>query len=262
MTDVDGILFDLEGVLWTADTPLPGAVETLNALQAAKIPFQILSNMTLKPRRAVLNRFREFGLSLDVERMMTPPAAAARWLKQNGNPPVSAFVAPPTRVELEGLNLLPDDVERGAEYVVLADLGDDWNASNVNRALRLLLNGAQLITCGMGRYWMAQDGLRVDGGAYAQALAYASGQTPLVIGKPSADYFHIAADFLGVKRERVLMVGDDILNDIQGGQRAGLKTLLVQTGKFRAQDLERGVSPDWVKPDVRHVLGLVGLPLP
>ena len=257
---LDGVLFDLDGVLVTGGSPLPGALETLQTLLTAGVPFSVLSNMTLWPRKLMLDRFRRHGINLALDRMLTPPAAATRWLAQQGNPPVAAFVAEPTRIELEGLQLLPEETERGAAFVLVGDLGDGWTPQIMNRALRLLLNGPRLIALGMGRYWMAPDGIRLDVGAFVTALAYASGQTPIVIGKPSADFFKMALDGLGVPIERVAMVGDDILNDIDAAHRVGLKGVLVQTGKFRPDDLFRGVTPEWTVPDVSHVLSLLGLP--
>ena len=38
------------------------------------------------------------------------------------------------------------------------------------------------------------------------------------------------------------MVGDDIVTDIGGAQAAGLRTILVRTGKFRPEDLESAVQ--------------------
>lgn len=255
----DAVLFDLDGVLVTGGHPLLGAVETLKALLAAGVPFMILSNMTLLPRKTMLDRFRRQGLDLGLDKMMTPPAAARLWLRRQGNPKVAAFVAEPTRVELEGLDLLPDSDESGAEFVVVGDLGEAWTHQALNRALRLLMNGSRLIGLGMGRYWMAPDGIRLDVGAFVTALSYASGQEPIVIGKPSADFFEAAIESLGVPVERTAMVGDDILNDVGAGQRVGLKGVLVRTGKFRPEDLSRGVTPEWVLPDVSHVLPLLDL---
>jgi phospholysine phosphohistidine inorganic pyrophosphate phosphatase len=255
----EGVLFDLDGVLVTGGSPLPGALETLQTILAARVPFMILSNMTLWPRKMMLDRFRRHGVDLALDRMLTPPAAAARWLTRQGNPPVAAFVAQPTRVELEGLQLLPEEAEREAEFVLVGDLGDAWTPQVMNRALRLLMNGPQLIGLGMGRYWMAPDGVRLDVGAFVTALAYASGQTPIVIGKPSADFFKMALDALGAPADRVAMVGDDILNDIDAAHRVGLKGVLVRTGKFRPADLNRGVTPDWTVPSVSHVLSLLDL---
>lgn len=254
----DGLLFDLEGVLVTGGSPLPGAVGTLNRLVSEGIPFQILSNMTLQPRIAVLDRFRSWGLDLALDKILTPPAAAARWLIDNGNPATVLFVNPPALVEFAGVDVLPEEAAE-AEWIVIGDMSDAWDSSRLNRALRLLLRGARPIALGMGRYWNAPDGLRLDVGAFATALAFASGQEPLVIGKPAPAYFRMALDLLAVPAGRVAMVGDDILNDVQGAQQAGLRAILVRTGKFRPNDLERGVVPEWVVPDVRGVLPLLGL---
>lgn len=256
--DFDAVFFDLDGVLVTGGKPLPGALGTLHAMLDAHIPFLILSNMTLWPRVMMLDRFRTLGLDLTLDRMLTPPAAAARWLRQKNDPPTIILVAPPTRVEFEGLNLLPSDAERGAEYVVLGDLGELWTPQIMDRALGLLLGGAQLVALGMGRYWMSPEGLKLDVGAYASALAYATGQTPIVMGKPSREFFQMALNTLNVAAERVLMVGDDVQSDVGAAQQVGMKAVLVQTGKFRPSDLERGITPDWTLPDVSHVLALLG----
>ena len=44
----------------------------------------------------------------------------------------------------------------------------------------------------------------------------------------------------------VWMIGDDIHADIGGAQQAGLKGVLVRTGKFREADLDGAVRPDQV----------------
>lgn len=40
------------------------------------------------------------------------------------------------------------------------------------------------------------------------------------------------------------MVGDDIVGDVGGAQRAGIAGVLVRTGKFRPGDLEGEIKPD------------------
>ncbi len=254
---IRGFLFDLDGVLVTGGQALPGAIATLQRLCDTGVPFLILTNMTLWPRSAVFDRFRQHGLDLPLDCMLTPPVAAARWLQQQHAGPVAAFVAAPTRPELAGLHLLPDDAEQGADYVVIGDMGDGWDARQLNRALRLLLGGGRLVSLGLGRYWRAPDGLRLDCGAFTSALSFASGQSPVVIGKPSPDYFQAALASLGRPPEAVAMIGDDILNDVGAAQALGMRAALVQTGKFQPSDLQQSVQADWVLPGVGGVLDLL-----
>lgn len=251
------MLLDLDGVLVTGGEPLPGALETLHTLLENGIPFRILSNMTLAPRRVVIERFREAGLALSVDQMLTPPAAAARYLQRQGDPTVALFVADATCEEFDGLDLLPADANAGADYVVVGDMGDEWDAHVLNRALRLLLDGADLIALGMGQYWQASEGMRLDTGAYVQALSYATGKDPIVTGKPDATYFQIALDWLGLPAEQVAMVGDDVRSDVGAAQEFGMTGVLVQTGKFREEDLERGVVPDHVVDSISSLLSLL-----
>ncbi|MDD2949860.1 MAG: HAD hydrolase-like protein, partial [Sulfuricurvum sp.] len=51
---------------------------------------------------------------------------------------------------------------------------------------------------------------------------------------------------MGVEPHETLMIGDDIESDVLGAQEAGLRAVLVQTGKFSPEDMHRGITPDGV----------------
>jgi ribonucleotide monophosphatase NagD (HAD superfamily) len=67
-----------------------------------------------------------------------------------------------------------------------------------------------------------------------------------VLGKPAPPFFETALALLGTRAEETYMIGDDIRTDIEAAQRAGLRALLVRSGKFRPQDLDLGIRPDAV----------------
>ncbi|WP_295422246.1 HAD-IA family hydrolase, partial [Sulfurovum sp.] len=94
-------------------------------------------------------------------------------------------------------------------------------------------------------------------GGFIQALEFAAEVDAKIIGKPSKDFFHLAVTSMGLEPEDILMVGDDIISDIQGAQQAGLKTALVQTGKFQSSDLQRGITPDAVLKDMTELVALL-----
>jgi ribonucleotide monophosphatase NagD (HAD superfamily) len=89
-------------------------------------------------------------------------------------------------------------------------------------------------------------------------LEAATGVHAVVCGKPAPAYFEAALSVLGVTADRAAMVGDDVVNDVDGARAAGLTGILVRTGKFRPDDLDRG-SPDHIVDSLADVPALLGL---
>jgi HAD superfamily hydrolase (TIGR01458 family) len=110
-----------------------------------------------------------------------------------------------------------------------------------------------LIALGMTRYWRAPDGLRLDTAPFVVALQHASGIAPTVLGKPAKGFFEAALRLLGCAAPGSVMVGDDIRSDIGGAQEAGIRTILVRTGKFQPTDLELGIHPTAVLSSIAEL---------
>jgi ribonucleotide monophosphatase NagD (HAD superfamily) len=105
-------------------------------------------------------------------------------------------------------------------------------------------------------FWRTSEGFELDAGAYVTGLEAAAGVEAVVCGKPAAAYFEAAVSALGVSADRAAMVGDDVVNDVDGARAAGLLGILVRTGKLRETDLERG-SPDLVVDSLADVPALL-----
>ncbi|WP_348644068.1 HAD hydrolase-like protein [Mesorhizobium sp. B4-1-3] len=97
--------------------------------------------------------------------------------------------------------------------------------------------------CGFGHQPHLKDAdgqLSLDTGAFVAALEFASGRSPVVLGKPSPDFFLSALGGLRCPPADAVMVGDDAESDVAGALRAGLGAgLLVRTGKYRPGDETR-----------------------
>ena len=255
---VGGIFFDLDGVFFVGDEAIPGGADVIAWADAERIPYLFVTNTTSHPRSYLAAKLARCGVHADPEQILTPAVAAHEWLTEHGCEPVALFVPDATAAEFGDLARVPSDADSGAAAVVVGDLGDAWTFDAMNRAFRLLTADAAdtrpvLIALGMARFWKDADGLTLDNGPFVQALAYASGIEPLVTGKPAPAFFHSAAHRLGLPPDTVVMVGDDIRGDIGGAQGAGMRGVLVQTGKFHPGDLAQGVTPDAVLASVAGV---------
>lgn len=228
-----GCVIDLDGTVYTAGRAIPGAARAIERLRSAGIPVVFATNTTRSPRRVLVERLRGMGITVEGSELFTAPRAAAAWLRERGARRVMLLLPEVTWEEFGELER--DD--RSVEYVVVGDLGEAWTFERLNGAFHALLGGAELLAIHKNRFWNPGDGPRLDAGPFVAALEYAVGKAATLVGKPSAAFFRTAAAALGVPLERVLVVGDAVLNDVRGGRAAGCRAVAVRTGSFREEDL-------------------------
>jgi len=249
---MQAILFDLDGVLYQGDRVIDGAMDTLRWCEERSIPHLFVTNTSSKPRRALVDRLAGLGLSVSEEQIFTPPVAAREYLLEREGGPIALFVREATREDFQGLAVLEPEREQGAKSVVVGDIGKAWDFATLNRAFRLLMNEPRptLVALGMSRYAQGDDGLVLDVAPFIKALEHAADCEAVVMGKPAQAFFDAALAKLGVAKEDTVMIGDDIRSDVGGAQTAGLRGILVRTGKFREKDLQGEVRPDAVLDSV------------
>jgi phospholysine phosphohistidine inorganic pyrophosphate phosphatase len=244
------VLIDLDGVLYEGERPVPGAAAAVEWLSARRVPYRFVTNTTSRPRDSLVEKLAALDVAARAEDVLTPPVVADRWLAAHAPGPAALFVPEATAADFTSVPHLPHGAESGAASVVLGDLGAGWSFAVLNRAFRLLMAEPRpvLVALGMTRYWRAADGLRLDVAPFARALEHATGAEAVVLGKPARPFFETAVAMLGSEVSdpaQVVMIGDDVVGDVGGAQRAGLRGVLVRTGKFRPDDLAR----DDVRPD-------------
>jgi len=252
---IRGFLLDLDGVLYVGDNPVPGAREALGRLREHGLPVRFLSNSTRRSRSSVAERLRGMGFPVGEREILTPAVAAASLLRREGK---SAFLVTtgetPRDFEDAGVPLTEED----PDAVVVGDAGDRFTYGLLNRAMRMILGGAELVALEKDRTWMGADGLMLSAGPFVAALEYATGREAICVGKPSPGFFAAALEGLGVPPESAAMVGDDIETDIGGAQRCGIRGILVRTGKFRQETLiDSCVVPDLVIDSVSELSAIL-----
>jgi HAD superfamily hydrolase (TIGR01458 family) len=250
------VLLDLDGVLYVEEEAVPGAAEAVGRLRAMDVALRFVTNTTTRPRSATLARLAGLGIEVPEDELLTPVVLARQLCAERGHERVALLVAPGTEEEFAGLQ--PVEGEEGADAVIVGDLGDGWTYAALNRAFRLVMDGAELIALQRNRFWRRADGLSLDAGPFVAALEYATGRDATVVGKPSAAFFGQVLEDLGVDAEGAVMVGDDIETDIGGALGAGLRAVLVRTGKFRADVVEAsGIEPTAVVDSIADVPALL-----
>ena len=178
------------------------------------------------------------GIELDDEELQTTPRARG---EDAGGPAGPRADDARDRAELEGIELVGEDAE--AVLIGGADETPESNLvfcyMNLARAFHELEAGAQLYWLHKNRWWQTKHGPLLDAGAFVAGLEYAADTEAIVLGKPSTAYFEAALTELDAEPSLTWMVGDDIEADVGGAQAHGMRTVLVRTGKFRPDAVER-----------------------
>ena len=237
-----GVVLDLDGTVYTDETAIPGEHAVIDRLRSAGLGVRFATNTTRHSRHALVERLRRLGIAVEADDFVTAPVAAASWLRTRRIRTVALYVADAARDDFKAFQI----DERSPGAIVVGDLGPAWTFELLNRAFRQLLGGADLVAIQRNRYWKMADSLTLDAGPFVAALEYASGKPAVTAGKPSATFFAAVARSLGLPVSQLVMVGDDVVSDVEGAIAAGLRGVLVRTGKFRPSDLERETAPDAV----------------
>jgi HAD superfamily hydrolase (TIGR01458 family) len=253
---IEGLLIDLDGVLYVGEEVIDGAPKAVARIKEAGIPIRFVTNTTTRSRPILHEWAERLGLPIEVHEIINAPRAAAGYLRSIGNPRCRFVVSEDVLEEFEGI---PQD-DSHPEIIVIGDIGDRWDYELLSELFAAIVDGAKLVALHKGRYYQGPEGLILDIGGFVAALEYATGTVATVIGKPSAPFFHAAAADMSLTPSRAAMVGDDIESDVGGAQKAGLAGILVKTGKYRSHlAAASSVRPDAVVPSIADVPNLLGI---
>ena len=268
---VGAFLLDLDGVIVLAGKAIPGAAQALTGLERRGLPYRIVTNTSAVSRETLSRWSAKLGAPIPPERFESALSASAAWTARTfPDQPLYVLASDDAKREFAGQRLLSHD-DAGtpgapAAAVVIGDSPEEATFDNLNRAFRLILGGAELVGMHRNPWWLTPEGPTLDSGSFVVGLEFAAERRARVIGKPSPAFFAQAVRDLrreagrGLARRDIAMVGDDVRTDVRASQRAGLRGILVLSGKHGAADVDAatrergGRRPDAIARDLAEVL--------
>lgn len=240
-----GYLIDMDGVIYRGNQLIPGADRFIHELRDQSVPFLFLTNNSQRTRRDVATKLARLGVDVEEEHVFTCAMATARFLAHQ-KPRGTAFVIGEgglmTALHKNGYSV----VDKDPDYVVVGE-GRTFTFEVMEKALRMIKDGAKLVATNLDPNCPTSEGLRPGCGSIVAMLEVASGAKAFSVGKPSPLMMLTAREELGLAPEETVMIGDTLETDILGGLQVGYRTILVLSGGTRREDLERSVyHPDLV----------------
>jgi len=273
---VRALLLDLDGVIVLKGEAVHGSVGAIDALERRGMPYRIVTNTSLVSRETLSRWAAKLGNDLPPERFQSALSASAAYAaREFAGRPLYVIASEDARTEFEGQHMLSHEEAAApsarVSAVIVGDSPEELTHRNLNSAFRLVKAGAELIAMHRNGWWLTPDGPTLDSGAYVAGLEFAAGAKARVIGKPSRAFFALAVEALRrdvaergeprLPRGAIAMIGDDVRSDVLAAQRAGLRGVLVLTGKHALEEVEalagrgRGARrPDAIAPSLADVV--------
>ncbi|MDR1473498.1 MAG: TIGR01457 family HAD-type hydrolase [Lactobacillales bacterium] len=231
-----GYLVDLDGTIYKGSEIIPAGKRFIEELQRRDLPFLFVTNNTTKSPKTVQQRLKkEFGIQVEEKIIYTASLATVDYMDELNRG---------KKVYIVGENGLKDEIlsrgytweEKDPDYVVV---GLDMHLTYEKAMLATLAiqRGAAFIGTNPDLNLPTEKGLLPGAGSIVRFIEATTQVKSIYIGKPKAIMMNKAVEMLDLKREDVLMVGDNYLTDIQAGLKNDINTLLVTTGFTKPEEV-------------------------
>jgi 4-nitrophenyl phosphatase len=252
VSEMQGLMIDMDGVLWRGKNSLPGAAELFSALRSRSVPFMLVTNNASASPESVQSKLQTIWVDVRQEEVLGSAEATAAWLGEHQPPGTAVYVIGEHTLHktLSRAGFDIRSLSAGVRAVVVGiDRQVDWH--KLTEASLAIRAGAMFVGTNPDPSFPTERGLAPGNGAMLAALLAATDVEPVIIGKPEPHLFKQALARLGTPPEATLVLGDRLETDILGGQQAGMPTALLLTGVTRQEDLaEASIRPDYVFDDL------------
>ncbi|OAT68545.1 HAD family hydrolase [Mycobacteroides immunogenum] len=257
---VGGVLFDIDGVLVTSWEPIDGAAQALRALESDDVRRCFLTNTTSRTRVQIAELLTAAGLAVPADEVITAAMLTAdHVIAQHPGARCYLLNDGDITADMPGVDFV-ESLSEDPDVIILGGAGPQFDHVALSRVYELMAQGVPIVAMHRNAVWSTREGLRVDTGVYLAGMEQVSGRKAVAVGKPAPAGFQLAAERMGCEPDQVVMVGDDLHVDVLAAQVVGMTGVLVRTGKFRQDILDRWAADQYAMQPAYVIDSIADLP--
>lgn len=234
--------------------PIKGAIDFIDSLNEKNIPYVVITNNT-KFRSDDFKKFlNDMGFKIknyiDPFFILNNVATEKKIAAFGSNEFINTMIELGFQIDFENPKSLIISIKK--EYT-----NEDY-ASMIDIALKV-----NSIIGMHDTSLYVKDGKRYPGvGAIMSMIKFATNKDYKVVGKPSLEFFESAKDIIGVDFKDIMIISDDMIGDLIGAQKLGMRSCLVLSGKIKREEevlstLNFEEKPTFICKDMSEVLNLL-----
>jgi HAD superfamily hydrolase (TIGR01450 family) len=250
-------VLDLDGVVWLAGAPIPGAAAAIDRLRAAGEQVVFVTNFSTLTSSETLERLRTAGVEADSEDVLTSAMAAASLVRPGEQ--VLVLAGPGVWEAVEAAGARPvEPVGRDSPPVeaVIVGYHTTFDYDRLAAGQQAVRSGARLIATNSDPTYPTPERLLPGGGSLVAAVETASQVRAMVAGKPHSPMADLVHRRVGstpgdpANAQRHIVVGDLPSTDGLLAARLGYRFGLVLSGVTAVDGVPDDPAPDHVADDL------------
>lgn len=245
----DGLVCDLDGVIYRGDEAIPGSAAAIAAMRDRGVRILFCTNNSRSTVADYVEKLASFGIEIGEEEVLTSAIVTAGVLQERGFPGKTAIVVGGEGIRdalAEVCISVKDDPAITAADLVVVGWDPDFTYDAMRRASVAVRRGATLVATNNDPSFPAADALWPGAGAILASIETASGAKAEVMGKPFSPMMEQATRRLD-GATHIAAVGDRPDTDLAGAMARGWTTILVLSGVTSASQAKRlDPQPDLV----------------
>ncbi len=233
----DAALLDLDGVVYLGGSPIPGAADALADAVKHDMRLAFVTNNASRTPNAIAAQLCAMGIKATSTDIVTSAQAAAHLIADRlpAGAPVLVGGGMGLRVAVRDRGLRPVSTARERPLAVAQGFAADIDYGQLAEAALAIRAGAWYVASNVDATLPTTRGPQPGNGSLVQVLVTATGQRPVVAGKPETPLHAESVERVAAKHP--LIVGDRLDTDIEGAHNGGADSLLVLTGVTLPADL-------------------------
>ena len=253
--DVKALLLDMDGVLWRDNTPLVDLPYVFRRIGELGLEVRLLTNNQTKTPQQFAEKLARLGVDFPSNHIINSPMGVVYLLKKRFPKPGPVYIIGETGT-ITALNDAGFYFSEENPLAVIVGFDRNINFEKFAKATRFIRSGVPFYGTNPDFTFPTPEGLIPGSGPFIAFVQAATGQVPVIAGKPSPYLFDLCFDELKLDPNEIMGVGDRLETDILGAQRAGCRSGLVLSGVATLEEARAwSPQPDLIASDLAQLLG-------
>jgi 4-nitrophenyl phosphatase len=259
ISNLKGIILDMDGVLWRGTDPIGNLPEIFGAIDGFGLRVVMATNNATSSPQQFVKKLEEYGVIVESWQVITSGMATAYNLKGQFPDGGDVFVVG----EQALIDIMANEgFNHGGEnpIAVVAALDRTITYEKLTEATLLIRRGVPFFGTNPDLSYPIPEGEAPGAGAILAALEATTGVSPTIIGKPKPILYEVALERLGTSPQSTLVVGDRLETDILSAQDGGFPCALVLSGVTTLNSAKKWrPPPDFITANLTSLLESIRL---